>query len=1317
MMSRSASRQAHAYGAEGPDGERTGLASRDLDRTDDGRAPRAGDAVELSRAERSDEQIGRILQSLDKLGARIKSLSADAPPPPSRPAAPAVPGPADAMTERLPPAPERDRPQRPNPSLELQRAVEQIVRKRDAIERSAANADPAAASRPARAPAEAARPAEPTRPSDPSRERTARDAEPAEDAAVGALREEVRAIRRAMSGLATAAPLARLETLYDGIVGRLDAMRDQVGDPRVLADLIESLADVRRSLADAPSAAQLNAVTAQVDALGARVEAIARSGFGDAALEELELHLARLATAVVDLDVRGVVAAVETRLADVADRIEALEARLPDGALVAELARSVDRQGTTLAQVQQKADQIPRVAFAVERQSAAFEEMAETLALLPRLSGDVADLKRAVEDGGARSAGDTTAIVARVDEIARRLDETGPSLEPALVAGLAERLDEIAAHLTRLDGGPDAAVLGQVEHRLADLADTLDQRLAAIGSDVDARLARHVETAVGRIEREIARAGDGDRLAAIEAAIARLADGLGAGPIADVETLSSEIARLRDELATLPTPSLVGVEAEIRALANRVDALARPSADARAFEQLEARLAEVIGRLDDRPAGFAAMADALERIEASLARSLEAPAATAARSADDLDAVRQMADVLGDLKADLGGFLSEIHQAGRRDRDFLLSMNATLERLVATGRLQEMPAAGREAEPAVSSRGSEIPVSGRGSDVPVFATPVPTFDAALGAVARDHGAEPAQAPLAEARSWDEIERTLSETLARRGRRPDPVDETPARPLAGSPRAAGPTLDADTDEPPAPGIDDDRPLEPGSGKPSAQTRAPGAGEAPKADAAKSEPTKADFIAAARRAAQAAATVKPDAPVAAVRPGARLRVGTGSAAGLFGVLKRHRRTLLIAAAGVAIAALGARFALGVLGGSPEPAAEVSGLSAPAEPADTASTLGPEARADLEEIAAGAADPSTADPTASGAAAPAPVPPAAMPDAVAVQPQPLGPAGSFDKPAAAAAPAAAALPAAGSDAAVPASTPASTTVPMPPEAVGSLPLRQAAASGNPVAQFEVAARYTEGRGVAQDLAEAAVWYERAALAGLAPAQYRLGSLYEKGQGVARDVKLAEAWYRRAADAGNAKAMHNLAVLNAEGGLGAADYEVAVRWFEAAAEFGIRDSQYNLGILYARGLGVTRDLTASYKWFAVAAAAGDADAAKKRDDVAQVLDKDSLARARLAVETWAAKTPDPAANEIRIEDASWSAVPENTAALAPADDPVATAQRLLAARGYNAGPADGKMGQRTRDAVAAFQAARGLPATGEVDTALLKALAEQEI
>jgi len=49
---------------------------------------------------------------------------------------------------------------------------------------------------------------------------------------------------------------------------------------------------------------------------------------------------------------------------------------------------------------------------------------------------------------------------------------------------------------------------------------------------------------------------------------------------------------------------------------------------------------------------------------------------------------------------------------------------------------------------------------------------------------------------------------------------------------------------------------------------------------------------------------------------------------------------------------------------------------------------------------------------------------------------------------------------------------------------------------------------------------------------------------------------------------------------------------------------------------------------------------------------------------------------------------------------------------QTELARRGYYHGPIDGLMGSGSREAIRAFQQAQGLPVTGVVDPALLKAL-----
>jgi len=225
------------------------------------------------------------------------------------------------------------------------------------------------------------------------------------------------------------------------------------------------------------------------------------------------------------------------------------------------------------------------------------------------------------------------------------------------------------------------------------------------------------------------------------------------------------------------------------------------------------------------------------------------------------------------------------------------------------------------------------------------------------------------------------------------------------------------------------------------------------------------------------------------------------------------------------------------------------------------------------------------------------------------------------------------------------------AKTTAPAPVEMVASIPasapqsLRDAAAAGEPAAQYELASRLAEGRTVPRDPHAASQWFERAAQQGLAPAQYRLGALYEKGVGVTRDVAIAKSWYKKAADAGNARAMHNLAVLSAEAVGVRPDYSEAAGWFRKAAQLGVKDSQYNLAILFARGMGISQDLGQSWLWFSLAAQQGDLDAAKKRDEVAAKMDAKALTAANAALADFHTVTPSPAANDVPAPPGGWDA------------------------------------------------------------------------
>ncbi len=210
------------------------------------------------------------------------------------------------------------------------------------------------------------------------------------------------------------------------------------------------------------------------------------------------------------------------------------------------------------------------------------------------------------------------------------------------------------------------------------------------------------------------------------------------------------------------------------------------------------------------------------------------------------------------------------------------------------------------------------------------------------------------------------------------------------------------------------------------------------------------------------------------------------------------------------------------------------------------------------------------------------------------------------------------------------------------LPPATVGPFSLRLAAAKGDASAQFEVASRLAEGKGLDQDLKEAAEWYHRSAASGFAMAQFRLGTLYERGLGVRRDAARAQSWYERAAAQGNVKAMHNLAVLAASRSP-KGDYESAARWFATAAEHGLADSQYNLAALYENGMGVSKDMQKAYTWLLLAAKQGDKDAAARLDVLKPKMKAGELAAADTGAANWRAKPMKSMANDARFAGQAW--------------------------------------------------------------------------
>lgn len=140
----------------------------------------------------------------------------------------------------------------------------------------------------------------------------------------------------------------------------------------------------------------------------------------------------------------------------------------------------------------------------------------------------------------------------------------------------------------------------------------------------------------------------------------------------------------------------------------------------------------------------------------------------------------------------------------------------------------------------------------------------------------------------------------------------------------------------------------------------------------------------------------------------------------------------------------------------------------------------------------------------------------------------------------------------------------------------------LQPLAKRGDADAQLRLGGMYYQGKGVTQDLAEAARWFSLAATQGNADAQDRLGLMYGVGQGVTQNLVEQAKWYRLAALQGNT------------------------------------DAQYNLGWIYSNGLAFARDYIRAYIWFDIAAASGSGEAAKKREMVAGWMTLQQLSEAQ---------------------------------------------------------------------------------------------------
>ena len=164
------------------------------------------------------------------------------------------------------------------------------------------------------------------------------------------------------------------------------------------------------------------------------------------------------------------------------------------------------------------------------------------------------------------------------------------------------------------------------------------------------------------------------------------------------------------------------------------------------------------------------------------------------------------------------------------------------------------------------------------------------------------------------------------------------------------------------------------------------------------------------------------------------------------------------------------------------------------------------------------------------------------------------------------------------------------------------------------------------------AKDYAKAIALWRPLADSGLAAAQYRIGVMYAEGKGVATNDAEAALWFERAAVQGDASAQYDLGASYAEGVGVRKDAVTAAQWFQRAADQGFPLAQLNLGLMHASGNGVAQDNVEAMKWidlaiFALPPGGPRSDAARALGDVAGKMTSEQIQEAKSRERAWKVK------------------------------------------------------------------------------------------
>ena len=1159
---------------------------------------------------RLEARIGDLIDALTEQKA-APPLSRQAPPPPAQPR----PAHRLPIATRTPAAPAR---------TTIADAVAQITRRQRELDGEVATAAPA--------PAPPATPAPPSQPSpdfgilqkdiaalsarledtrrdlierderrqasSAERARTAAAADPGPE--ISMLRRQIEDLSRGFAQLASRENLTSLESAVRDLSQRVEASRQGgIGDS-VLRPVEELAADIRRSLSNLPAASVFQFIESEIRSLRTRLDTMQGNALDPRAFQDLQAQTAEVRAMLSQALAQPVsLDSIERKIAGLTDRVDMLARHGGSPIDSAAVIQSIgDIRGTldaalgngVLAQLGTRMDAL------VQR----FEAAALAPPAVDRLSERIDVLGRKIDDAVSQSgANDQLDRLTQSIETVRRSLDGRPELAPAkfdtsalemMMRDLADKLER--PPIARADTSKLESIVSTIAEKLEEAPSSDMRQIASLQKEIS-RLADQIE--------RVAPVVDAQRLEDMVADLSGKLAGAGA-PASDLrlaEALSAQIAELGtrvDAAQNLQDRTLAeDLRSEMAHLAERIEA-GRMQINPRAIETISEQITMLSDRLQvsDQSARVlasleTAVSDLFGRIDDMRDATLGA-AESAARVAAR-EAVREVLDVQPGsagvsseaLTRELLDLRSIQDAADRRNHSTLTAVHETLEKIVDRLAVIEDDFAEVRPEPLPQMA---KPNGQRAAPPKADAPPVARVETEGPAIAvrppepRSRSAPPSIDDLIEPGSGAPSSRRAPEA---------PVEAPAASKQASFIAAARSAMTRS-----------------GSGK---AVKAEKAAASSREMAPEATAPKVDALAEAREQARAAhlaalGEVASDAP-AKSNDNAE---GASALGRVRGYINGHRRVVIAGLACIATI-LGTLQVIRILRPQ-EPNSAVVEFSAPATPSPVAPKADPvpPATAPTEPQRQGALD-ATA-PKVAGNFTQLPI------DLSQAQRFAKG-----DQP----------------------SDPTATGSIGPAATAPRLTLTAAVAAGQPAAQYEMATRYADGRGVTRDVQQARVLFEKAAQQNLAPAQFRLGAIFERGVGTDRDLQKAHDYYLRAANQGNIRAMHNLAVLSAEGVDGKPDYATAASWFQKAAEYGVRDSQYNLAILIARGLGTEQNLKASWMWFSLAAAQGDADAEKKRDEVGARLNPKDLADARALYAAFRSKSPISAVNDVQAPAGGW--------------------------------------------------------------------------